>query len=157
MRSNSVSAASAKASSMDRAWVAMTMRWRLYRSATTPPMGDNRNTGIWLAKFTDPSSADEPVSRYTRQDCATVCIHVPIREMSWPKKNRRKFRCRRARTVARNRDSSVLVSAMKRAPRRELSSILPEFGATRLESHSDAFRRPGTARRAYNHNHQADE
>ena len=42
--------------------VAMTMRCRLKRSATTPPTGERRNTGIWLEKPTIPSSAEEPVS-----------------------------------------------------------------------------------------------
>jgi len=51
-----------------------------------------------------PSSADEPVSRYTSHDCATFCIHVPISEMSWPAKNNWKLRCRSARRVMRTLD-----------------------------------------------------
>ena len=71
---------------MAEVWVAMTVRWRLYRSAMRPPSGEIRKTGICPAKPTMPSSAEEPVSRYTSQDCATFCIQVPMSEMSWPAK-----------------------------------------------------------------------
>ena len=37
----------------------------------------------------DPRSADDPVSRKTSHDSATDCIHVPVSEMSWPKKKSR--------------------------------------------------------------------
>ena len=59
----SVSAASAKASSMDAVCVAMTRRWRLWRSATTPPTGASRNTGICAQNPAAPSSTGDPVSR----------------------------------------------------------------------------------------------
>src|SRR5579884_2531429 len=62
-------------------------------------MGAAMNTGIWLANPMAPSSSDDPVSRYTSHDWATFCIHVPIREMSWPLKNSWKFRCFSARNV----------------------------------------------------------
>jgi hypothetical protein len=39
------------------------MERRLKRSAAIPPSGENRNTGIWLANPTDPSSSADPVSR----------------------------------------------------------------------------------------------
>src|SRR5713226_5371824 len=65
-----------------------------------PPSGDARNTGNWLAKPTDPSSSEDPVSRYTSQDWATLCIQVPIREMSCPLKKSWKLRWRKARRVA---------------------------------------------------------
>ena len=48
---------------MDAACVAITMRCRLYRSATIPPAVASRNTGIWPANPTAPSSTAEPVSR----------------------------------------------------------------------------------------------
>ena len=43
-------AASANASSIDAVCVAITTLWRLYRSATMPPIGEIRNTGICAAK-----------------------------------------------------------------------------------------------------------
>ena len=63
-------------------------------------MGATRKTGIWLAKPTAPSSSPEPVRRYTSHDWATVCIHVPIREMSCPLKKSWKLRWRSARPAA---------------------------------------------------------
>ena len=39
---------------MDAIWVPITIRRRSYRSATIPPIGATRNTGIWLANPTDP-------------------------------------------------------------------------------------------------------
>src|SRR5512139_859225 len=53
-------------------------------------------------KLTSPRSRAEPVSWYTSQFWAMDCIHVPTREVSWPKNQRRKFRCRSAwKVVAR--------------------------------------------------------
>src|SRR5437867_13193578 len=48
-------------------------------------------------------------------------------ETSCPEKNSLKLRWRRARTVARNRDSAILFSAMKRGPGRRLFTILHEW------------------------------
>ena len=76
-----------KANSMEATCVEMTTRWRFIRSATMPPTGAIRNTGNWLANPTPPSRREDPVSRYTSQDCATVCIHVPVREINCPEKN----------------------------------------------------------------------
>ena len=59
----SVTAASASANSMDSVWVAITSRWRLYRSAAMPPSVENRKMGIWLQKLMPPSRTIEPVSR----------------------------------------------------------------------------------------------
>jgi hypothetical protein len=92
-----VSVARIDASSIALACVATTTRCRLVASATTPPIGASRKTGIWLANPTRPSSIVEPVSEYTSHDCATDCIHVPISEMSWPPKKSRKLRCLSAR------------------------------------------------------------
>src|SRR5580693_599822 len=77
---------------------------RLKRSAAIPPNGANRNTGTWLANPTDPSSRAEPVSRYTSHDCATLCIQVPISEISCPLKKSWKLRWRSARPAACQRD-----------------------------------------------------
>src|ERR1700752_1134908 len=63
-------------------------------------MGATRNTGIWLANPTDPSSSQDPVNRFTSQDWPTVCIQVPIKEISCPLKKSWKLRCRRARPAA---------------------------------------------------------
>ena len=76
----------ARANAMALACVPITMRWRRRRSAAVPPSGASRKTGIWLANPTVPRSKAEPVSRYTSHDCATVCIQVPISEISWPVK-----------------------------------------------------------------------
>ena len=91
--------ASAKASSIDAVWVAMTTWRRLRRSAAMPPSTENANTGIWPEKPTRPSSAEEPVRLYTSQDCATFCIQVPTRLMSWPPKKSWKFLYLSARSV----------------------------------------------------------
>ncbi len=80
-------------------WVAITTRWRFQRSATIPPIGATRNTGIWLAKPTVPNNSVDPVMRYTSHDWATVCIHVPTSEINCPAKNNWKLRCRNARTA----------------------------------------------------------
>src|SRR5580704_728928 len=82
----------------------MTMRWRFQRSATMPPIGASRNTGICPAKPTTPSRSDEPVKRYTSQDCATFCIQVPISEINCPLKKSWKLRCRSERTIPRARE-----------------------------------------------------
>ena len=58
-----VSAASTNASSIDATCVPMTTCLRLLRSATIPPRGANKNTGIWLANPTAPNFNPEPVSR----------------------------------------------------------------------------------------------
>jgi len=77
----------------------MMTRCRLYRSATMPPNGAVRKTGIWLANPTEPSNSEDPVSRYTSQASAMLCIHVPMSEMSCPLKKSWKLRWRRARNV----------------------------------------------------------
>jgi len=81
----------------------------LYLSAIAPPNAATRKTGIWPEKLTAPSSTAEPVRRYTSHDWAIDCIHVPMSEISWPKKNKRKFRWRKARKAvgSRRRDGRV--------------------------------------------------
>src|SRR5882757_3991027 len=74
-----------------------------------PPTGDIRKTGIWLAKPTVPSSNADPVSRYTSHDCATVCIHVPINEISCPAKKSWKLRCLNARATLANLSGGISV------------------------------------------------
>ena len=56
------------------------------RSATTPPYGPSSSTGNVCSATTTPILVPEPVSTSTSQDCATVCIQVPTREMAWPRK-----------------------------------------------------------------------
>jgi hypothetical protein len=63
MRPVSVSAARANASAIAVVWVARRIRWRLRRSATAPPIGARRNTGICVAKLSRPRSTEEPVRR----------------------------------------------------------------------------------------------
>ena len=50
-----------------------------------------------------PSLKGELVNSRTSQAWATVCIQVPIREMSWPARKRRKSRWARARRPMGNR------------------------------------------------------
>src|ERR1700690_833834 len=71
-----------------------------------PPSGEARNTGNWLAKPTAPSLSDETGGRDTSQDWATVCIQVPMREMSCPLKKSWKLRWRMARKAAGRRRAS---------------------------------------------------
>ena len=58
-----VSVAKIRARIIDEIWVPITIRWRLNRSATMPPSGATRNTGIWLANPVVPSNNAEPVRR----------------------------------------------------------------------------------------------
>jgi len=99
IRWTSVRPARMHARIIDAVWVAITTRWRLYRSATIPPRGENKKTGNWLANPTDPSRSEDPVRRYTSHACATFCIQVPTRDMSCPPEKSWKFRCLRARRV----------------------------------------------------------
>src|SRR5271154_1738379 len=89
-----------KARIIDANWVPITTLCRWCLSATMPPRGATRKTGNWLAKPTDPSNRDDPVKRYTNQACATVCIQVPVSEISCPVKKSWKLRWRIARSVA---------------------------------------------------------
>ena len=84
-----VSPARMKARVMATIWVVSSSRRDGTRSATSPPNGARMNTGIRLQKDISPSMAALPVSRYTSQLRATICIQVPIRETSWPLQNRR--------------------------------------------------------------------
>ena len=80
---------------MEMTWVVSSSRRDGTRSATSPPTGARRNTGIRLQNDISPSMVALPVSRYTSQLSATICIQVPIREMIWPLQNNRKLRWRR--------------------------------------------------------------
>ena len=84
-----VSVARTNASTIMVHWVASITRCRRTRSATRPPTGASRNTGIWPQNPTSPSSTVEPVSRYTSHDWATDCIQVPTSDTSCPEKKRR--------------------------------------------------------------------
>ena len=66
------------------------------RSAIAPACRVRGTRGIAPTKFTSPRSHADPVSWYTSQFCAIVCIHVPTREVSCPKNQRRKLRWRNA-------------------------------------------------------------
>ena len=59
------------------------------RSATTPAQSEKANTGTPAQNDTTPSLNGERVKSYTNQAWATFCIHVPMSDTSWPKKNRR--------------------------------------------------------------------
>src|SRR5579872_3074136 len=103
---SSVMAARIKARIIESVWVAITIRWRGRRSTIAPAMGESKKIGICEEKLTAPSSSDDPVSLYTSQDCATFCIHVPIREISCPPKKSWKLRCRIERKATANLDCS---------------------------------------------------
>src|ERR1022692_818334 len=94
-----VSAASAKACTIDRVWVTMTTLRREKRSAAIPPSGPSANTAICEQNQAVPKSNSEWVRRYTSQACATFCIQVPTSETIWPPIKSRKLRWRRARKV----------------------------------------------------------
>src|SRR5439155_14221934 len=51
--------------------------------------------------------------RYTSQDCATLCIHVPIREMSCPLKNSRKLRWRSDRKANAARERGLAMASLR--------------------------------------------
>src|SRR3954467_1832657 len=50
------------------------------------------STGVNWAAATSPSASGSLVSWSTSQAWATLCIHVPANEMSWPNQNSRKLR-----------------------------------------------------------------
>jgi hypothetical protein len=52
-----------KGRTIDAVCVAIRMRCRSCRSATAPPIGASRKTGICAKNADMPSSAEEPVSR----------------------------------------------------------------------------------------------
>ena len=74
------------ASSPCRDWVTYMTRSFGSRSAIRPPSGPNRNMGRNRTAVTRPSSVPLWVSSSTRNDWATVCIHVPATETSCPEK-----------------------------------------------------------------------
>ena len=67
-------------------------RRRLTRSATTPPISENRKIGMLPRKASSPSMRAEPEILYTSQLCATICIHVPMLDVQAPNQSTRKSR-----------------------------------------------------------------
>jgi hypothetical protein len=63
--------------------------------------------GICPAKLTVPSSSADPVNRKTSQLVAIRVIQVPMSEMLWPPKKRRKFLCLSARHACDTPDPST--------------------------------------------------
>ena len=84
-----ISTAQTPASSPDRVWVMYITRRLSIRSAITPPSGPNKNMGRNRTAVVSPSWVPLWVRPRTRKDWATVCIHVPATETSWPKKKSR--------------------------------------------------------------------
>ena len=72
--------------------VSMSVRRLSKRSATTPPHTPNssmgRNCSATMKPRADPA-VDFPVSSSTSQLWAVICIHVPVSDTSWEKKNSR--------------------------------------------------------------------
>src|SRR6266567_4388344 len=90
------SAASASASSICNACV-HTMRRRLStRSTTTPAYSVNSSTPSERSACVRPTAKGELVISSTNHPSATAWIQVPMSEMPWPKKKRRKLRCESA-------------------------------------------------------------
>ena len=79
---------------------------RLKRSAVIPPTGAKRNDGNLAGKSHRTQQQCRSVIRYTSHDCATLCIQVPISEISWPLKKSWKLRCRKARPATCQRDKA---------------------------------------------------
>jgi hypothetical protein len=84
-----VSSARMAARSMATTWVMISSLCLGSRSASVPAMSEKSSTGSELAAATRPSNAGESVRRNTSQPWATLCIQVPISEISWPIKKRR--------------------------------------------------------------------
>ena len=61
---------------------------------------------------TSPRRNGEFVSSSTSHACATDCIHVPMRDTSCAAQNRRKSRCRNARSPPGSRDSEELTASV---------------------------------------------
>jgi hypothetical protein len=55
----------------------------------TPAMKARQSMGADCSALMSPSLNGELVSSRTSHDCATLCIQVPMSEMSWPEKKRR--------------------------------------------------------------------
>src|SRR3954465_12519111 len=77
----------------------MIVRRRFQRSTSTPAKGAISEVGALLQNVTMPSISGEPVNRYAIQLVANFVSHVPISDVPWPAKNRRKFRWRSARAI----------------------------------------------------------
>ena len=71
---------------MARAWVAMINRRLSARSTMTPAHSENSITGKNWANPRRPSMKADAVRRCMSQPWATLCIQVPVTEMSWPEK-----------------------------------------------------------------------
>jgi len=67
-----------------KAWVATSVRRFGRESAINPPNRPSTSTGANCTAATTPRSNGSPVSWRTSQLWATVIIHVPTSEMSWP-------------------------------------------------------------------------
>src|SRR5664280_452235 len=74
------------------------------RNCTTPSRPSS--TSAWF----------HPTSVPRSQPSASDCIHVPVTEISWPKKKSRKLRWWRARPAAANRTRPPTITARPRAP-----------------------------------------
>ena len=84
-----VSTASTNASVIADACVTISVRRFGRWSATRPPNRPNTSTGVNCAAATSPSANGLPVSARTSQAWATVCIQVPTRLISCPRKKSR--------------------------------------------------------------------
>ena len=82
----------AMASTAAELCVQISVRRLSRRSAITPPHTPNssmgRNCRATISPRAEPAVA-RPVSSSTSQLWAVVCIHVPLREISWEKKKSR--------------------------------------------------------------------
>ena len=79
-----VRAASPSAWTEASAWTTISIRRRSTRSAQTPATGATNSIGNCSAAVARPSMNAEPVSRYTSQLVAIVCIQVPRIDSPWP-------------------------------------------------------------------------
>src|SRR5664280_1945337 len=100
------------------------------RNCTTPSRPSS--TSAWF----------HPTSVPRSQPSASDCIHVPVTEISWPKKKSRKLRWWRARPAAANRTRPPTITARPRAPAPPVHPRQRASGA--LRASATRTRRPGS-------------
>src|SRR5262249_53563776 len=87
-----------------------------------PPNGPATSIGRYCMARARPTSRAEWVSWSTSQGWAMLCIQVPTVETSWPPRNRREFRWRRAPSPRRRGDEAAGLGAVA-----TVTDVLPKW------------------------------
>src|SRR5213593_391394 len=133
------STASTSAWSFIASWLMSNTRFFANRSLSAPPTGDRRRIGVNCSALTTPSWSGDCVISSTSHACATLCIHVPICEISWPAQKSRKSRCRRAPRRAPRGACSPAPRVPSGPPGIAPDSTRADFARTTRNAHSPAI------------------